>query len=91
VPSILNFASSPTKIPLDVHATTGYTQGCLLECPSGITASMKDPTKIPLDTAIASMGSVVSSAAGSGKRYRYPDISLWTFSPDFSPRMNSSI
>ena len=76
VTTILNFAPSPTKIPLDVHATMGYKQGSLLERPSGITSSAKGPTKIPLDTAIAScakaisMGSVISSTAGSGKSTR---------------------
>src|SRR6218665_139752 len=70
------FAPSPTKLPVDVHATTGYKQGSLLERPSGITSSAKGPTNISLDTAIASctkaisMGSVVSAAAGLGKRTR---------------------
>jgi len=63
VPTILNFAPSPIKIPLDVHATAGYKQGSLLERPRGITASAKGPSKIPLHTAIASCAKAIVCGA----------------------------
>ena len=41
MPTIVNFAPSPTRIPLDAHATAGYKQESLLEYLSGISASTK--------------------------------------------------
>src|SRR6218665_928982 len=65
---LLNCTPLPTNIPLDVQATTDYMQGSLLERPSAITASAKDPTKIPLDTAIASC--TKANKHGEGRKLR---------------------